>query len=173
MHVFSSLHRSFHCPYNWSLTKVFLIRYVWSRHGRTSNFFTNRDSDSNKWLDAVWLLCRDTPLLRGQRCPSAQYRSRSTLDSKPSTSPFDTLGTCKQASKMAPWWGGPRACLCFHPILRQNSIFIFASYTPSGHLHFCCSRWSSCHRPSKKIHYWNLWNSVLFCKCSIDLLIKW
>ena len=44
---------------------------------------TNCDSDSNKWLDAVWLHCRETPLLGRHGCSSAQYHSRSTLDATP------------------------------------------------------------------------------------------
>ena len=135
-------------------------------------FSTDRDSNSNKWLDALWLHCRDTPFLGCHSWAIPQYHSRSTLDSTPSTSPFDTLGTCKQEGKMAPWWGGPRACFGFHQSYNRTR-FLYSSRTHHlGVSHVCCSRWGSCHRPSKQNHHSDLWDSVLFCKCSIDLLIK-
>ena len=87
-------------------------------------FSTNRDSNNNKWLDAVWLHCRDTPLLGRHGWTSAQYHSRSTLDSTPPTSPFDTL----QAGKMAPLWGGLQACFRLHQ-----------SYNKTRFLYSCCT----------------------------------
>ena len=135
-------------------------------------FSTYRDSNSNKWLDAFWLHCRDTPLLGGRSWTIAQYHSRSTLDSTASTSPFDNLATCKQAGKMAPWWGGPQACFCFHQSYNKTR-FLYSSRT--HHLevyHFFYSPWSSCHhRPSKQSHYSGNRDSFPFCICSIDLLL--
>ena len=76
----------------------------------------------------MWLHCRDTTLLGGHCCPSPQYHSRSTLDSTPPTWPFDTLGTCKQAGKMARLWGGLQACFRLHQ-----------SYNKTRFLYSCCT----------------------------------
>ena len=137
-------------------------------------FSTNyRDSNSNKWLDAVWLHCRDTPLFGRHRWTSPQYHSRSTLDSTPPTSPFDTLATCKRAGKMADLWGAAQPCFCFHQFYNKTR-FLYSCCT--HHLevspsYYSCSR--SCHRPSKQSLCSDLQDSFLFCKCSIGLLIKY
>ena len=144
------------------------ITKIW----KNFKFSTNRDSDSNKWLDAVWLHCRDTPLLVRHSCTSAQYHSRSTPDSTPPTWPFDTLETCKQAGKMAPWWGGPRACLCFR-LSYNKTRFLYPCcihHLEVSHFRYSCL--SRCHRPSKQNPCLNHPDRFLFYKCSIGLLIK-
>ena len=135
-------------------------------------FSTYRGSNSNKWLDAVWLHCRETPLLGSHCCSSAQYHSRSTLDSTPSTSPFDTLGAYKQEGKMASWWGGQQACYCFHLSYNKTRFLYCSSTHHLGVSHFyysCCRR---LHRPSKQNHHSNHADSFFFYKCSIGLLGK-
>ena len=135
-------------------------------------FSTNRDSNSNKWLDAVWLHCRETPLLGCLCWTSRQYHSRSTLDATPPTWPFDTLATCKQAGKMAPGLGGPRACLCFH-LSYNKTRFVYPCCTHHlevSHFYYSCCR--RCHhRPSKQSHSWDVRGSFPFYICSIDLLL--
>ena len=137
-------------------------------------FSTYRDSNSNKWLDAVWLHCRDTPLLGRHGWTSAQYHSRSTLDSTPPTWPFDTLGTCKQAGKMAPLWGGLQACFRLHQSYNKTR-FLYSCCTHHlevSHFYYSCFFFCCHHRPSKQNHHSNHRDSFLFYKCSIGLLRK-
>ena len=171
-----SLHYLFRWPCNWSPTEVSSIKVyvcVVKEMKYIFKFSTNRGSNSNKWLDAVWLHCRETPILVGHCCPSPQYHSRSTQDATPPTWPFDTLGTRKQAGKMAPWWGGLQACFRFHQSYNKTR-FLYSSRT--HHLEVSHFYYSCCclchHRPSKQNHHTNHADSFLFYKCSIGLLGK-
>ena len=134
MNVHTSVHRAFHWSYNWSLTKLFLIRYVSSRHGRTSNFLqTAIVTIINGWMllscivgirsSSVVIVVPVLSIID----PLISYH-RSTLDSTPPTSPFDTLGTCKQAGKRAPWWGGLQGCFYFHHSYNR-SRFLYSRRT--------------------------------------------
>ena len=150
------LQHLFHLPCNSSPTEVCLIKMyvcVIKEMKYIFNFSTYRDSNSNKWLDAVWLHCRDMPLLGCHCCTSLQYHSRSTLDSTPPTSQFDSLATCKQAGKMASWWGGLQACFCLHLSYNKTRL-LYSSRTHHlevSHFVYSCSR--SCYRPSKQNHH--------------------